>query len=502
MKILSEDKRFKSLCQFNAEELAGFEDNLIIRYYDDDANKNFEPKEKVLLFGEELSEFYITVSGMYILSKGEPIIYRCASPDGNGFIYVIGECWGKEPSIMPMSELAQKLRESAVRVKKRKKTEWTAVFVVVALLLGAILFVQGKIEKDQGSDPVDTGDTITVEIQKDRGTEYTSIKELYDAVSNSVVSIEIYADGAAGHGTATGMIISEDGHLISCDHIYEGWTNPKFKVIVSDGTAYQAVFVAADKEADISILKIVEAPVTFQPVVFGDSDDLVSGEQCVILGFPGGNTVNPVVTSGLISAPKIEINGSTGYVNEYVQTDATANPGNSGGGLFNMSGQVVGIVTSKYTATNYENTTYSIGSTQIENVVNQLLKDGSVTRISLGITFQETSNVDVDGGIPYGCKLITVVEGGAMSGFVRPGQIIVECNGKELSRATSMYSILFGGELEGTRLSVKVYDPDTDSYFTVEFDAKTRESTNSYVTTPVVLEPPRKPDVESEVPAE
>lgn len=481
MKFLSEDKRYKSLCRFNDDTLKQMQDKEIIDYYDDKANQGFVPFERQWIGGPDTDAEpqVIAVFGQYDFGKNDPVVYRGRLPDAADIYFM---CDGDGYiEIVDIPKLAEMLRVHASKVRKRKIIEWISALSIVALLVFAILLVPKSTKSDLGENE-NAFAPFRVKIQAEREEEFNDIKSLYGAVSESVVLVEIYSDGAVGHGTATGMIISEDGYFISCDHIYEDWINPKFKVVLGDGTAYQAIFVAADKESDISVFKIIEAPITFKPIVFGNSDDLVPGESCVIMGYPGGATVTPVVTSGLISAPKIQINGNTGYMNEYVQTDATANPGNSGGGLFNMSGQVVGIVTSKYTATNYENTTYSIGSKQIENVVNQLLEDGSVTRISLGITFQETTNNDVDNGLPYGCKLVAINEGSALSSFAKVGQIIVECNGVKLTRATSMYDILFGDNLNGTHLTAKIYDPETQSYYFVEFDAKTRESVDSYVT--------------------
>lgn len=481
MKSINEDKRYRSLYRFRNDVLKRMQDKEIIDYYDDKANQGFVPFEKQWISGAGSSEDSQTIKvlGRYDFGKKDPVIYRGQLPDSPEIYFMYDEDGYIE--IVDDSKLANMLRKHTEKVKKRKMVEWISFLAAVSLLAFAILFVPNLIEESNEVDN-DVFAPFRVEIQHERGAEHEDVKSLYSAVSESVVLIEIYADKVIGHGTATGMIISEDGYLISCDHIYEGWVDPKFKVVLGDGTAYQAMFVAADKESDISIFKIVEAPIKFKPVIFGDSDDLVAGEECVIMGYPGGVTVTPVVTSGLISAPKMQINGSTGYVNEYVQTDATANPGNSGGGLFNMSGQVIGIVTSKYTATNYENTTYSIGSKQIKDVVNQLLEDGSVTRISLGISFQEVTNNEIDNGLPYGCKLVAINEDSAMNGFAKVGQIIVECNGIKLSRAVTLYSILFGESTNNTHLTVRIYDPENKSYHLVEFDAKTRESINSYVT--------------------
>jgi S1-C subfamily serine protease len=309
--------------------------------------------------------------------------------------------------------------------------------------------------------------------------KYNSVEKLYSNVSDAVVLIEVYNDSSMS--VATGMIVRDDGYLISCDHIYREIPNPKFKVVLSNGESLPAVWVSADQESDICLLKIINTDKVFPTVKFADPNDIKIGEECVILGFPAGITVQPIATQGVVGATNIQIAGTNGYVNRYVQTDATANPGNSGGGLFSMDGRVLGIITSKYVASNYENTTYSIPSTTIIKVVNSLFYTGTVARPKLGISFQETSNIDIDNGLPYGCKIANVADDSPLNGKINVGDIIVSCNGINLSKAVSLYDVLYDPNTSLEAMNIKVYNTELKEYYEVLFKPDVRYSTHSFV---------------------
>ena len=170
----------------------------------------------------------------------------------------------------------------------------------------------------------------------------------------------------------------------------------------------------------------------------------------------------------------------TGYLNSYIQTDATANPGNSGGGLFNMKGQVIGIVTSKYTQSNYEGTIYSISSKTIKQVINDLFYTGYVSRPTLGITFTTTTNLELDQGIPYGSKVAEVKDTSKAFGLLNSGDIILEVNGKAISPAYELYDVLLDLPTDNPELTCKVYNPETKETKIVTFSATMRYSSTGY----------------------
>ena len=467
-------KELKCLTSIPRKDLESTSLDAILTVYENHKLEDgeFQPTHVLKLIDDIEKPFKI----MMEYRVGDDVYYKLESEENpNVVMYERGEV--NPPDLVEKELIAERLQKEALSIKKTRKLDrWLlGSFCVAAALSVALCFVFLGEDSNDNDLPYPQ-----ISISNKNAIAHSNVERLYKDASDAIVKIESYNISSVCSCAATGMIISEDGYIISCDHIYEGLEAPKFKIVLGDGTVYNAKFVAGDAEADICVLKITDDVSGLPTVTFGDSEDLEHGQECVVMGFPDSSAVMPVVTSGLVSATSVEINGMDGYVNDYIQTDATANPGNSGGGLFNMKGQVVGIVTSKYTADYYENTVYSIPSTTIVEVVNQLLQYGVVQRISIGISYTMTDNIDADAGIPYGCRLETVVEGGAVDGLVVPGQIIVACNDVAISRTTSLHDILNSDAAPDRNLKFKVYDPEKETYFEVSFEANTRAGTTRY----------------------
>lgn len=318
-----------------------------------------------------------------------------------------------------------------------------------------------------------------------------STEELYDNISSAVVLIEIYSAIGEDSASATGMIISDDGYLISCAHIYSNIPSPKFMITLNDGTKQSAVLIAGDTESDVALFKITRPDRKYPTVKFADSSNLKNGEECVVLGFPGGIGVQPMLTKGVISSTSIQKSNLAGYTSRYIQTDATANPGNSGGGLFNMNGLCVGIVTSKYVDIHYDNTTYSVPSQTIKKIVNSLYYDGHVARPTLGIAVSDTSPQDLELGIPFGSKVATVEEYSNAHGKLNVGDIITKLNGVKITPTNTLIDILSEMDVSNLTVVLEVFDPTTMEYRIVEFKASVRLNSTGVifeVAKPPVLE--------------
>jgi serine protease Do len=321
---------------------------------------------------------------------------------------------------------------------------------------------------------------LLVEFSSTQTHDYSNMAELYEDHHAGIVTVYTYSAAEEKQSVATGMLITKDGYLISCTHIYDDIPNAKFSIVLSDGSMHPAVFVTGDVESDICLLKIVSPDRNYPIVQFGDSDETRPGDKCVIMGFPGGASVEPIITSGIISSMDVRHSNLTGYLNSYIQTDAIANPGNSGGGLFNMKGQVIGIITSKYTQSNYEGTIYSISSKTIKQVINDLFYTGYVSRPTLGITFTTTTNLELDQGLPYGSKVVEVKDTSKAFGLLNSGDIILEVNGKAISPAYELYDVLLALPTDNPELTCKVYNPETKETKTVTFSATMRYSSTGY----------------------
>ena len=202
------------------------------------------------------------------------------------------------------------------------------------------------------------------------GTDVFAVSEVVRKVQESVV--QIYTESGAGSGV---IISSELGWVITCNHVIDGASN--FVVELFDGTQYSATLQGADSDTDIAILKIDPSQRTLTAATLGVSDNLVVGEQIVVIGNPLG-TLGGTVTQGIISAKerRISFNNDDGTttVMTLIQTDAAINAGNSGGAMFNLKGELVGIVNAKYSSTGVEGLGFAIPIDKAYEVACELIQ--------------------------------------------------------------------------------------------------------------------------------
>lgn len=185
-------------------------------------------------------------------------------------------------------------------------------------------------------------------------------------------------------GEGSGIILSEDGYIVTNQHVISGATN--LTVVTSDGSTYEAKLIGEDTQTDLAVLKI-DTDDKLTPAEFGSSEDLQVTDMVLAIGNPGGLQFNSSVTVGYVSALNRPVtNSETGFMVDCIQTDAAINPGNSGGALVNADGLVVGINSSKIAATEYEGMGFAIPSTVVQPIVSDLIEYGYVKdRPMLGI---------------------------------------------------------------------------------------------------------------------
>lgn len=190
------------------------------------------------------------------------------------------------------------------------------------------------------------------------------------------------AGSLAGEGS--GIIISEDGYIVTNQHVIDGAS--KLEVVTSDGASYEATLVGEDTQTDLAVIKIEATGLT--AAEFAASSDLQVGDEVMAVGNPGGLQLSSSVTFGYVSALNRPVtNSETGYTVNCIQTDAAINPGNSGGALVDMNGRVVGINSSKISATEYEGLGFAIPADTVQPIVTDLMEYGYVKdRPMLGIT--------------------------------------------------------------------------------------------------------------------
>ena len=225
-------------------------------------------------------------------------------------------------------------------------------------------------------------------------------------------------------GAGSGVIMTSDGYIITNQHVVEGASN--ITVTLNDDTEYTATLVGSDSVNDIAVIKIEAEGLT--PAVMGDSDTLVVGQSVIAVGNPMG-VLGGTVTNGIISALNRDVTVNNQKMS-LIQTNAAISPGNSGGGLFDANGQLVGIVNAKSSGTNTEGLGFAIPINTALSVATDLIDNGHVTgRPALGITVidvQDSQTAAQYGLSSPGVYIYEVNEGsGAQAAGLQPGDRII-----------------------------------------------------------------------------
>lgn len=241
-------------------------------------------------------------------------------------------------------------------------------------------------------------------------------------------------------GAGSGVIYTEDGYIITNNHVVEG--AEQITVKLNDGTTYNATLVGADSQSDIAVIKIDASGLT--PAILGDSDTIAIGETAIAVGNPSNLGVTS--TDGIISAlnRSVTVEGNTMNL---IQTSAAISPGNSGGGLFNSRGELIGIVNAKNADENAEGLGFAIPINTVKSVAQDLIENGYVTgRPALGITV--VSITDAQTAMQYGVSTLgayvqSVSEGsGAANAGMKVGDRIVSVGTKTVTTATDVTNAL------------------------------------------------------------
>lgn len=257
----------------------------------------------------------------------------------------------------------------------------------------------------------------------------------------------------------SGVIVSPDGYIVTNNHVVE--QADEIKVILIDKKSFKAKIVGSDPKTDIAIIKIDAKGLPVLP--WGDSERLQVGEFVLAIGNPFG--LSHTVTMGIISAVGRADVGITDYEN-FIQTDAAINPGNSGGPLVNIKGELIGINTAIFSKTGgYQGIGFTVPTNMVRIVMDQLIKQGKVTRGWLGITIQElTPEIAQKFGLKQseGALVSDVAKGSPAhrAGIVR-GDIILEFNGKKVRDVATLRNMVAQSKV-GSQVEIKVLRRDRE----------------------------------------
>ena len=349
--------------------------------------------------------------------------------------------------------------------KKPKKNAGKAVKSIVALVLAAAMgFMGGFVGARFGGNnkviiqQVERSDSSSADSESAaEGTTVSSgmtTAQVAKTVSPSVVVITTeqvvysqwswYGQSQVESGAGSGVIISSDGYILTCAHVVSGASN----ITVSIGDKdYPATLVGEDTTSDIAVVKVDATGLT--PATVGDSDNLKVGESVMAVGNPLGE-LGGTVTSGIVSAlnRSVSIQGSSSVnTMSLIQMDASVSPGNSGGGLFNMNGELVGIVNAKSSDSDAEGLGFAIPVNDAVKVAQELLENGYVTgRPYLGISYYAVTDAQTAAQLgvnAYGVYIVEVVKGGpADKAGLQAGDRIVSMDGSEVATQSDLGTLM------------------------------------------------------------
>lgn len=289
------------------------------------------------------------------------------------------------------------------------------------------------------SIPAATGSgEVPVELENIPGnTGALSLQEIYEKSIPSVTSI------ICDSGSGTGVVLTKDGYILTNYHVIEGAR--RVEVLLSDGRQLPATTVGRDQISDLAVLHISANDLT--PASFGNSEQVRVGDAVVAIGDPLGVELRGTMTDGIISAINRDVVTDQGRTMTVIQTNAALNPGNSGGPLINVYGQVIGINTMKIgdnmASAGVEGLGFAIPSTTVKDIVDQLMTIGHVTgRPYLGIDTEEYGVV-MSYLLPPGLYISHVVSGtDAAAKGITAGEVLLEFNGVPVTTNYELQSAL------------------------------------------------------------
>ena len=348
--------------------------------------------------------------------------------------------------------------------KRRRKNSNIARSAVALVLAAAMGFVGGFVGAQVGN----TGGKVVIQqvapsstSSSDSGSASAvntasgmTTAQVSEMVSPSVVVITTeqvvysqwswYGQNQVESGAGSGVIISSDGYILTCAHVVDGASN--ITVTINDKD-YTATLVGEDTTSDIAVIKIDANGLT--PATVGDSDSLKVGQNVMAVGNPLGE-LGGTVTGGMISAlnRSVTIQGTNSTnTMSLIQMDASVSPGNSGGGLFNMNGELVGIVNAKSSSSDAEGLGFAIPINDAIKVAQELLENGYVTgRPYLGITYLAVTDAQTAqqlGVNAYGVYIVDVTKGGpADQAGLKAGDRIVSVDGSEIAAKDDLGTLM------------------------------------------------------------
>ncbi len=385
--------------------------------------------------------------------------------------------------------------------KSGKGNFWKYAIVIVLCIAIATTVIVLSLNRDDNptvdnQTPSDNAETTTqagnlatsptVKIEDD-----TDIADLYEQVIDSVVTVvntkkstnPYFPWGSTTESTSigSGFIVTEEGHIVTNYHVVEGFST--LTVIMNDGTEYEAQYINGNEDMDVAVIKI-SANEDLSVAYIGDSLEARTGDTVIAIGCPYSLEYRGTLTRGAIScASRVITTSSLGTKTEYIQVDAALNPGNSGGPLFNMKGEVIGINSAKIKDTDVENIGFAIPSSVFKPLVEEYVQQeasGStgVSRLGIGITgiaVEEGSVYNERYGYPVGIHVASITSGGpAEEAGLKVYDVIVEMDGQTVSTFDDIQAILDSHQ-DGDVVEIVVLRDTVDNRVTMNITLRTMQ---------------------------
>ncbi|MEE6685739.1 trypsin-like peptidase domain-containing protein [Limosilactobacillus fermentum] len=351
-------------------------------------------------------------------------------------------------------------------------------------------------------------------VSKNKASLTNETTKAYNATKNAVVSVinkqatsssdSLYGNVTGGSTSSSsgsletasegsGVIYKKSGnvaYVVTNNHVVSG--SSEIQVILSNGKTVDAQIVGTDETTDLAVLKINAANVT-TVATFGNSNDIAAGQDVIAIGSPMGSEYANTVTKGIISATKRTVKASDSSVaTTVIQTDAAINSGNSGGPLVNMAGQVIGINSMKLASstdgTSVEGMGFSIPSNEVVRVINQLIKNGKITRPTLGVSLLDLSDVsssqqqsvlNLPTSVTKGVVVMKVESGyPAANAGLQQYDVITAINGKKVTDAGDLKTVLYKYKV-GDTVTLTYYRDGSKKTAKVELNKEASSSTTT-----------------------
>ena len=382
--------------------------------------------------------------------------------------------------------------------------KWGQLLLVI--LISFFSGVLGSFTTLQLSQKQNTSPTNTTTVSKTAVKNENSTTQAVDKVKDAVVSVITYSAnsqnslfGSAETDTDTnteqvssegsGVIYKKEGnfaYLVTNTHVISG--AKKVDIRLADGTKVPGEIVGSDTYSDIAVVKIAADKVT-TVAEFGDSDQLTVGETAIAIGSPLGSEYANTVTQGIVSSlnRNVSLKSEDGQAisTKAIQTDTAINPGNSGGPLINIQGQVIGITSSKIATnggTSVEGLGFAIPSNDAIKIIEQLEKNGKVTRPALGIQMVNLSNLSttdlqklkLPDNITSGVAVRSIQPNMPANGHLEKYDVITKVDGNPIASATELQNALYSHSV-GDEMTITYYRNGKEETTTIKLDKSTND---------------------------